>query len=140
MSLRLTVGLAWDWIVLLLILLIYIGFAIYRYFKTKRILTTLTESDFRNGYRKAQLIDVREQKEYDGGHIWGARNIPVTQLKQRMKELRKDKPVYLYDQNGSRSSRAAWLLHKEGYQELYDLKDGFKQWTGKIKKTEKPKY
>ncbi|MBM7542420.1 rhodanese-like domain-containing protein [Amphibacillus cookii] len=137
---NLIIGLAWDWIALLIIVIGYIGYTLYRYFKTRKIITTLTESEFREGYRKAQLIDVREQKEYDAGHIWGARNIPVTQLKQRQKELRKDMPVYLYCQSGSRSSRAGWLLNKNGYQELYDLKGGFKQWTGKIKKTDKPKY
>ncbi|WP_017472297.1 rhodanese-like domain-containing protein [Amphibacillus jilinensis] len=137
---NLIIGLAWDWIALLIIVIGYIGYTLYRYFKTRKIITTLTESEFKEGYRKAQLIDVREQKEYDAGHIWGARNIPVTQLKQRQKELRKDMPLYLYCQSGSRSSRAAWLLYKNGYKELYDLKGGFKQWKGKIKKTDKPKY
>lgn len=37
---------------------------------------TLTEEEFIKGYRKAQLIDVREPNEFEGGHILGARNIP----------------------------------------------------------------
>ncbi|PXW91662.1 rhodanese-related sulfurtransferase [Streptohalobacillus salinus] len=135
----LTLGLGWDWIALIAFVLIYLGYTVYRYLKTKKILTTLSEDQFREGYRKAQLIDVREQKEFDAGHIWGARNIPVTQLKQRKKELRKDMPIYLYCQSGSRSARAAWLLHKEGYQQIYDLKGGFKDWKGKIKKSDKAK-
>ncbi|SEO30818.1 Rhodanese-related sulfurtransferase [Amphibacillus marinus] len=135
-----TLALAWDWIVILFIVIGYIGFTLYRYFKTKKILTTLTETEFREGYRKAQLIDVREQKDFDAGHIWGARNIPVSQFKQRMKEMRKDMPIYLYCQSGTRSTRAAWLLHKEGYQQIHDLKGGFKDWKGKIKKTNKPNY
>ena len=98
------------------------------------MVTTLSQEEFKAGYRKAQLIDVREQKEYDGGHILGARNIPSTQLKMRMKELRKDKPVYLYCQSGMRSTRAAQMLYKNGYRELYQLNGGFKTWTGKIKK------
>lgn len=133
-------GIAWDWIILLVLLLGYIGYSLYRYFVTRKILTNLSEEEFKKGYRKAQLIDVREQKEYDAGYIWGARNIPVTQLKQRKKELRKDLPVYLYDQSGSRSRRAAWVLYKEGYQDLSHLKTGFKQWTGKIKKPKKADY
>ena len=123
--------------ILIGILVIFIIFAIYRYVKQKKILKPLSDEAFREGYRKAQLIDVREPKEYDGGHILGARNIPLTQLKQRLIELRKDKPVYFYCQNGSRSIRAALILNKEGYKDLYYLQNGFKKWTGKIKKTKK---
>ena len=43
----------------------------------------LNEEEFRAGYRKAQLIDVREPNEFDDGHILGARNIPLTQIKMR---------------------------------------------------------
>ena len=136
----LTLGIAWGWIVLLILILGYIGFLIYQYFKVKKILTNLSEKEFKKGYRKAQLIDIREQKDYDAGYILGARNIPMSQLKRRINELRKDLPVYLYDQNGTRSPRAAIILHKEGFEKLYYLEDGFKQWTGNIKKTKKPNY
>ena len=111
-----------------------IGYSVYSYFSSKKMVTTLSQEDFKAGYRKAQLIDVREQKEFEGGHILGARNIPSTQLKMRMKELRKDKPVYLYCQSGMRSTRAAQMLYKKGYRELYQLNGGFKTWKGKIKK------
>ncbi len=126
--------------ILIGILIAFILFTVYRYFKQKKILKALTDKEFREGYRKAQLIDVREPKEYDGGHILGARNIPLTQLKQRLTELRKDKPVYLYCQNGSRSMRAALILDKQGYKDLYQLQGGYKKWTGKIKKTKKLDY
>jgi len=118
---------------LLIILGAIIAFSLFNYFKQKKILKTLTQDEFRIGYRKAQLIDVREQKEFDGGHILGARNIPMSQLKMRMKEIRKDKPVYLYCQSGLRSGRAAQQLYRKGYRQLYHLQGGFKQWTGKIK-------
>ncbi|MBT2677534.1 rhodanese-like domain-containing protein [Bacillus sp. ISL-35] len=103
------------------------------YFRQKKILKTLTEEEFKAGYRKAQLIDVREPNEFANGHILGARNIPLTQLKARLKEVRPDKPVYLYCQSGSRSGRAAQLLHKKGYKDLSHLEGGFKKWGGKIK-------
>ena len=129
-----------DLYILLGILLIIILFGVYRFIKLKKVLTSLTEEDFRQGYRKAQLIDVREPNEYDGGHILGARNIPLTQLKQRLTELRKDQPIYLYCQSGSRAGRAALILNKNGYKDLYKLQGGFKKWTGKIKKTKKLDY
>lgn len=118
---------------LLLALIIIIVIAIFRYFRQRTYLKTLTEDQFREGYRKAQLIDVREPQEFKNGHILGSRNIPVTQMKQRLIEIRKDKPVYLYCQSGARSARAAQLLHKKGYEDIYQLKGGFKKWTGKVK-------
>lgn len=118
----------------LIILGAIIVYAVITYFYQKRIVQTLTEEEFRAGYRKAQLIDVREPDEYAAGHILGARNIPLTQLRFRMKELRKDQPIYLYCQNGIRSGRAAQMLYRKGYRDLYHLKGGFKMWTGKVKK------
>ncbi|KIL45966.1 rhodanese-like domain-containing protein [Jeotgalibacillus campisalis] len=120
--------------VLIGVLVAIILYSTYTYFRQKKILKPLTEEEFRSGYRKAQLIDIREQREYDGGHILGARNIPLSQLKTRIGEIRSDKPVYLYCQNGMRSGRAAQLLHKKGIKDLYQLKGGFKKWTGKIKR------
>lgn len=103
------------------------------YIRVGKALTSLTQEEFIKGYRKAQLIDVREPKDFDAGHILGARNIPFTQFTQRYKEIRPDKPIYLYDQNTSRTGRAALFLKKKGCTEIYQLRGGFKQWSGKIK-------
>lgn len=120
--------------ILIGVLVVIILYSTYTYFRQKKILKPLTEEEFKSGYRKAQLIDIREQREFEGGHILGARNIPLSQLKMRIGEIRSDKPVYLYCQNGMRSGRAAQMLHKKGIKDLYQLKGGFKKWTGKIKR------
>jgi rhodanese-related sulfurtransferase len=119
--------------VLLVIIVAVLAYSVFTYFQQKRIVKTVTEEEFRAGYRKAQLIDVREPNEFEGGHILGARNIPMSQMKMRMKELRPDLPVYLYDQNGMRSARAAQFLHRKGYKDLTQLQGGFKKWSGKVK-------
>ncbi|HIS29648.1 MAG TPA: rhodanese-like domain-containing protein [Candidatus Avamphibacillus intestinigallinarum] len=118
---------------LLIVLALLIIYTIYRTIKQRKYIHILTEDEFKKGYRKAQLIDVREPQEFENGHILGARNIPVTQMKQRLVEIRPDKEVYLYCQGSTRSNRAAELLHKKGYHHLYQLKGGFKKWNGKIK-------
>ncbi|AIM15583.1 MULTISPECIES: rhodanese-like domain-containing protein [Neobacillus] len=119
--------------VLFIILGVIILYSVFTYFYQKKIVKTVTEEEFRAGYRKAQLIDVREPNEFEGGHILGARNIPMSQLRMRLKEIRPDKPVYLYCQSGLRSARAAQFLYKKGYKDLTQLQGGFKNWTGKIK-------
>lgn len=117
----------------IVVLFALIGYLLFNYFYQKKIVRPLSQEEFIEGYRKAQLIDVREPNEFESGHILGARNIPLTQLKMRMKEIRPDKPVYLYCQSGARSGRAAQMLYKKGYKDLSHLKGGFKKWTGKIK-------
>lgn len=121
-------------IFLLAVLLAFIGYSIWMYFYQKKLITTLSEEEFRAGYRKAQLIDIREADEFNNGHILGARNIPLSQIRLRHKELRKDQPIYMYCQSGFRTGRAAQYLKKHGFTDFYQLKGGFKVWTGKIKK------
>ncbi|MBS4191265.1 rhodanese-like domain-containing protein [Bacillus sp. FJAT-49705] len=118
---------------LLIILGAIIVYSVINWLYQRKIVKTLTEEQFREGYRKAQLIDVREPNEFEAGHILGARNIPLSQMKVRLKELRPDKPVYLYCQSGMRSGRAAQFLYRKGYKDLSHLKGGFKKWSGKVK-------
>jgi rhodanese-related sulfurtransferase len=120
-------------ITLLIIIVALVIYTVFTYFYQKKIVNTITEEEFRAGYRKAQLIDVREPNEFEAGHILGARNIPMSQMRMRSKEIRSDMPVYLYCQSGMRSGRAAQFLRRKGYKELSQLKGGFKGWTGKIK-------
>ncbi len=122
-----------DYIILGAVILAIILYFVFTMFRVKKSVTNLTQEKFIEGYRKAQLIDVREPKEFEAGHILGARNIPYSQFRQRFKEIRPDKPVYLYDHNGGKSARAAMFLKKRDYTQLYQLQGGFRTWTGKVK-------
>lgn len=115
------------------ILLVLVIYMVVTMLRLRKAVTNLTQEEFIKGYRKAQLIDVREVKDYEAGHILGARNIPYSQFRTRHKEIRPDLPAYFYDQNGGKSARAALMLRKKGYEQLYHLQGGFRQWTGKVK-------
>lgn len=119
---------------ILLIIIVFGIMYLFRNFQQKKYLNVLTQDKFIKGYRKAQLIDIREPQEFDRGYIRGARNLPLTQMKQRLIELRPDKPVFLYGQSNGRAKRAAHLLYKNNYKDLNILDGGFKKWTGKVDK------
>lgn len=61
------------------------------------------------------LLDVRTAAEYERGHIDGFRNIPVDELRERLGELDRDKPLYVICQSGLRSYIACRILVQEGF-------------------------
>ena len=101
---------------------------------SKHYAKVLDEDAFREGMRKAQVIDLRQKDAFDKGHILGARSLPYIYLKQQYGELRPDLPVYLYDDGMQLSTQAVTFLAKKGYHKLYILKGGYAEWHGKTKK------
>jgi phage shock protein E len=66
---------------------------------------------------KAVLVDVRELKEWDEGHLRDARSLPLSALgadPARAKDLPKDKPVYTHCVRGVRARKAAEILKGQG--------------------------
>lgn len=61
------------------------------------------------------FLDVRTQKEFERGHIEGAAHIPVDSLRERMNELDKSKPLYVYCGVGLRGYVAYRILVQEGF-------------------------
>lgn len=116
--------------ILLVIVLAMVFNELYLKIMVKRSAKMLTEEEFKETMRKAQVIDVREKDTFDAGHILGARSMPYSMLKTTIGSLRKDQPVYLYDQKKALSIRAANLLRKNGYTDIYILKGGYDGWTG----------
>lgn len=77
------------------------------------------------------VLDVRTPGEFQGGHIPGATNIPIDQLRNRVGELSgaKSGEVWVICEAGSRSLAASKLLSKEGFQ-VVDVEDGMRGWRG----------
>ena len=72
------------------------------------------------------LLDVRSEKEYAAGHIDGAVNIPLDELRGRTGELDPAKPVYVNCYSGMRSYIACRILMGSGFGEVYNLAGGWR--------------
>lgn len=73
----------------------------------------------------AYIIDVREKYEYEKGHIKGAYNIPLSELRQRTNEIPKDLPVYLLCRTGQRSYNAVLSLQNLGFKNVINITGSF---------------
>lgn len=71
------------------------------------------------------IIDVREAYEYSKGHLKGAINIPLSELRERISEIPKDKPLYLYCRTGQRSYNATMALQNLGYTNVINITGSF---------------
>lgn len=80
--------------------------------------------------RDALVLDVREQHEYEAGHIPNCRHIPLGALGNRIREMEKfkGKPVLVVCRSGNRSAGACGLLRKQGFGEVLALKGGILAW------------
>ena len=76
------------------------------------------------------LIDVREQEEWDRGHIENALLLPLSTIRQDPEQFspHRGKPCILYCQRGMRSRMAAEILMQAGFTGLYSLSGGYEAW------------
>jgi rhodanese-related sulfurtransferase len=73
------------------------------------------------------VLDVREDDEWNAGHIAGAQHIPLGQLRERLGEVPKDKPILAVCRSGSRSESATRGLRTLGYL-IENLEGGVTAW------------
>lgn len=75
--------------------------------------------------RGAVIIDVREENEFAAGAVKGAKNIPLSQFRERMHEIPKDVPVYVHCRSAQRSYNAVMALENSGYENVYNVSGSF---------------
>ena len=78
------------------------------------------------------VVDIRPQVEFNKGHIYGAINIPMSQLKDKLKDLEKykNKPIIMVCANGITVSGACNILKKSGMEQVHKLAGGMGSWKG----------
>lgn len=77
------------------------------------------------------VLDVREAEGFAGGHVPGARNLPLGQLEQRIAELEpyRDQPVRTICHTDRRSTQATDILTRYGFQDVKVVAGGMVQWA-----------
>lgn len=74
---------------------------------------------------KEFLLDVREEYEYQDGHIKGAINLPLREILEKKDTLPKDKDIYVYCRSGHRSADAVNFLKSLGFEKVHNVDGGF---------------
>ncbi|AST90901.1 MULTISPECIES: FAD-dependent oxidoreductase [Sutcliffiella] len=73
----------------------------------------------------AFIIDAREKNEYNDGHFNNAVNIPLSEFRQRLHEIPKDRPVYIHCRSGQRSYNMVMALQHLGYNNVNNISGSY---------------
>lgn len=78
----------------------------------------------------ALVVDVRDEKAYEGGHIIDARSVPAAEVGQKAETLKKfkEKPVVVYCDSGLASAGAVKALTALGFTKVVSLRGGLQSW------------
>ena len=78
-----------------------------------------------------QLIDIREEYEYDICQI-GGELIPMGEITENLDKISKTKKVVVHCRSGKRSASVVQMLEQQGYTNLYNLKGGIMAWVDEV--------
>ena len=71
------------------------------------------------------IVDVRSKEDFEKGHLINAVNIPITQIRDRLEEIPKDRPVYVHCRSGQTSYNAVLALQHLGFDNVYNVSGSF---------------
>ena len=82
------------------------------------------------------ILDVREPKDFNNGHLLNAINIPIEDIDKRMDELRnyKSKDIIVYCNTGRKSAEVAEKLVEHGFTDVTNIVDGVSEYDFKLVK------
>jgi len=103
------------------------------FYEMKLKATTLSQVSTTDAVRiinkGAIIIDVRPDGAYEAGHIVNAKNITFSAIQSNQNvNKKKNKLLLTVCENGVSSSKAANLLRKAGFENVFSLKGGLRQW------------
>jgi len=80
----------------------------------------------------AQVVDVREQYEWDEGRIEGALHIEMERLASSADKIDRERPVIFHCRLGARSAMAAQAFRRAGY-DAYSMAGGIMRWANEVR-------
>ena len=85
------------------------------------------------------ILDVRTPREYAAGHVPGAKLIPHTELRARLREIadHKTTPVVVYCKSGRRAAIAQAILDKAGFADVRHLEGDMNDWKAQRRPIER---
>lgn len=84
------------------------------------------------GVGNVVVLDVRDESEWDAGHLAGAIHLPLATLAGRLNEVPRGRPIVVHCQAGSRSAIAASLLTASGIPDVLNMTGGIAAWPGPL--------
>ena len=84
--------------------------------------------DLRREMDHLQVVDVRREPEFAGGHIEGAKLMPLHKLESLVSTLDHDRPIAVHCKGGYRSAIACSLIERAGYENVMNVIGGFDAW------------
>lgn len=100
-------------------------------------LPQLTVHELQDRRENLEVIDVRSPKEWEDGHIPGARYMFLPELQKKARALDKKSPVAVYCDSGYRASIGSSLLLNMGFEEVFNIAGSWKAWTAADYEVEK---
>ena len=94
--------------------------------KSEENSTNVEANDIENLLKNKEfLLDVREEYEYQAGHVKGAINLPLREILSQKDSLPKDRDIYVYCRSGHRSADAVNFLKSLGFEKVHNVDGGF---------------
>jgi hydroxyacylglutathione hydrolase len=88
----------------------------------------ISVEDLRREMDHLQVVDVRREPEFAGGHIEGAKLMPLHKLESLVSSLDHDRPIAVHCKGGYRSAIACSLIQRAGYENVMNVIGGFDAW------------
>lgn len=112
--------------------ILYTGMILDNVINRNRKIMTPEELNVRLKHEEIIIIDVREQKDFDKGHIPTASNIPLSSIREKALSLDKNKTYLVHCNKGTSGNAAQNILINLGFKEVYNLSGGYQQYKNTL--------